>query len=192
MRHDISFVKLSGESASANVEAANDFIKNFQIRYSHYEKKDIFNCDETGLFYRLLPNKSYINKNEFGHGTKSDVKRISVLFCCSYMGEKLNPLFIGYSKRPHSLSKIDLKKAEIAYDFNKKAWMNTTIFCKWLNELNQKFKNENRKVLLLLDNCSAHLKIELSHVEMVFFSTKYDFYFATVRWWHYKNIQRLL
>jgi hypothetical protein len=115
-RHDITIRKLTGESASADINGAKSFVESFETVYSKYDNVDIFNCDETGLFYKLLPNKSYVNKKETGHGIKSDVRRISILFCCSSLGEKLNPLFIGHSKRPRPLSQVDFNKAGILYE----------------------------------------------------------------------------
>ena len=62
-----------------------------------YATKDIFNCDETGLFYRTLPTRSLVVK-----GGKQAKDRITVLLCASVSGEKLQPLVIGKSRNPRS------------------------------------------------------------------------------------------
>ena len=57
----------------------------------------------------------------------------------------------------------------IQYTHNKKAWMTAELFKNWLQKLNNKFKRENRKIILFLDNASSHPKIELSHILLKFF-----------------------
>ena len=47
--------------------------------------------------------------------------------------------------------------------------MTKLIFEEWMIKLNNDFKKENRKVLMLLDNCSSHVDLELSNIEIFFF-----------------------
>ena len=42
------------------------------------------------------------------------------------------------------------------YDFNKKAWMTATIFTSWVRKFDAEMVRQKRKVILFLDNCSAH------------------------------------
>jgi hypothetical protein len=100
-RHDLVVRKLVGESASANLLAAKDFLLRFPELIKGY-KKEIFNCDETGLFYKLLPDKSFMKRESSANNTKKDKNRISVLLCFSMKGEKLDPVFIGKSKMPRT------------------------------------------------------------------------------------------
>ena len=47
--------------------------------------------------------------------------------------------------------------------------MSSFLFDEWVKELDKKFEKENRKVILIVDNCSAHPIIEvLKAVELVF------------------------
>jgi hypothetical protein len=55
-----------------------------------YEYKDIFNADETGLFYKCLPNKTLKGKGESYSGEKLSKERSSVLLCSSILVEKEN------------------------------------------------------------------------------------------------------
>ena len=46
--------------------------------------------------------------------------------------------------------------------------MNTFLFDEWVKELDKKFEEENRKVILIADNCPSHPIIEdLKTVELV-------------------------
>lgn len=68
--------------------------------------------------------------------------------------EKLKPLIIGRSKNPRRFKGV--KSLETDYDFNKKAWMTSDIYGKWLQKFDNAMAKQNRKVLLFVDNCPAH------------------------------------
>jgi len=42
--------------------------------------------------------------------------------------------------------------------------MNAIIFQEYLQDFNEQMRNQNRKVLLLIDNASLHCKLNLSHI----------------------------
>ncbi|CAF1413160.1 unnamed protein product, partial [Rotaria sordida] len=95
-RHNISHRVISGESSSVDVTSVNDWIQRLPNITEYYEAKNIFNCDETGLFYKLLPDKPLTLDRESCKGGKKSKDRISILFCCNSTGEeKLKPLVIG-------------------------------------------------------------------------------------------------
>ncbi len=54
-RHGIRQLMLQGEKLSADKPAAEDFCSTFQkyVEDNHYTLNQIFNCDETGLYYKL-------------------------------------------------------------------------------------------------------------------------------------------
>ena len=54
-----------------------------------YNPQDIFNCDETGVFYRSLPDKTLACKGDSAKGGKLSKERLTVLFACSLSREKL-------------------------------------------------------------------------------------------------------
>jgi hypothetical protein len=63
-RHNINFRSLSGESAGADLEAAEDWKSKLNQVASEYPPENQFNADETGLFYRQMPRKSLVQKGE--------------------------------------------------------------------------------------------------------------------------------
>ncbi len=63
-RHAIDFGVLSGESADVDKQVVNDWKARIVELCKGYEDKNIFNCDETGLYFKGLPNKSLVNPNE--------------------------------------------------------------------------------------------------------------------------------
>ncbi|GAV08019.1 hypothetical protein RvY_17777 [Ramazzottius varieornatus] len=95
------------------------------------------------------------------------------MFRCSASGEKLPPLTIGRSKKPHAFTKakLDFKKAGCTWVSNKKAWITGVFFAFRLTEVN-KMKKQIRKILLWLDNASGHKVDSPSHVKFVFLLPK--------------------
>lgn len=53
-------LSIDGEKLSANPEASEDFITDFSefVEKNQLCSDQIFNCDETGLNFRLLPDKT--------------------------------------------------------------------------------------------------------------------------------------
>lgn len=89
---------------------------------------DIFNFDETGLFWRKVPTKTLATERM--SGTKVDKHRISVGVMTNADGtEKLPLLFISHAKRPRCFKKKDAPEHGFhEYYWNKKAWMTGGIF----------------------------------------------------------------
>lgn len=133
-----------------------------------YVLENVFNADETGLFYRALPKTSMVQKNDTRKGLKTVKERITVLLACSAMGEKLKPLVINRSETPRYLKNMDKKSLPVLYRWNRKSWMTTTIFEEWLRQINNKMKLQGRHILLLLDNCGAHPHLELTNIKLQF------------------------
>ena len=159
-RHAIVQKKICGESASVSTETCDLWIEHtLPTLLDGYELKNIINADETGLFYKLLPNKTLCFKNEPCHGGKHSKDRVTVLVGANADGsEKLPLLVIGKSKKPRCFKNVN--SLPVVYDASKKAWMNSTIFTSWLRQLDKRFARQQRNVLLLLDNCPAHPDVE--------------------------------
>jgi hypothetical protein len=72
------------------------------------ELQNVFNTDETGLFYRALPEKMFAYKEESCSGEKIVKELLTVLLCVSMSGEKLKPLVIRKSLKPRRFKGIYL------------------------------------------------------------------------------------
>jgi hypothetical protein len=129
---------------------------------AQYDLADVYNADETALFYRMPPNRTLASGPV--RGGRSDKTRITLLFCVNATGtDRLKPLVIGKARRPRCFAGIDMSRLpHIDYRANSKGWMTSEIFRSWLVGINARFRAEGRKVLLLVDNCSAHRTNELS------------------------------
>ena len=121
---------------------------------SNYELPDIYNADEFGLFFPALPSKSLHLKDEKCIGEKFSKVRLTGLAATNANGEKLPMFIIGKSKSPRYLK--NLKQLPCCYRRQKKSWMDSDLFEEWVRELDRKFEQQNRKVVLIIDNCPAH------------------------------------
>ncbi|XP_064468650.1 tigger transposable element-derived protein 6-like [Ornithodoros turicata] len=101
-------------------------------------------------------------------GGKHSKVRVTVLLCCNMDGSDRQKLFvIGKSAKPRDFR--SLYSLPVRYRSNSKAWMTKVLFAEWLVELDQEMARKGRKILLLLDNCSAHrVNPRLSNVELLF------------------------
>ena len=81
-RNDINLKTISGESSAVDEEVVENWKTNLKQHMKVFDFRDIFNFDETGVFYKLLPNKSYILKgnDHFGGKELKQVNNRFVLF----------------------------------------------------------------------------------------------------------------
>lgn len=168
-RHNIKFKVLSGQGASINDAVVNDWFGQLPGIIAQYSPCDIYNMDETGLFYKQTPNKSYVKFGEMSKGGANSKLRLTVALFANWAGAKENPIIIGNAKRPRSFGRIDIEKTHnVVWRSNKKSWMTAVIFNEILVSFNRKMRLEGRNVLLFLDNASCHPDVELSNVKLIF------------------------
>jgi hypothetical protein len=72
---------MAGESSAD--KKAEDFIVNvLPGLIEGYAAEDIYNADETGLFFKCLPDKTYGFSNEICHGGNKSKDRLTMMVCC--------------------------------------------------------------------------------------------------------------
>ena len=103
-------------------------------------------------------------------GKKKDKEQITVLLCMNAAGtDKLKPLVIRKSAKPQCFKNISKKNLGIKYEVNKKAWMKSDIFECWIKSLDDIFRQNHRRILLLVDNTASHIvREESEHVKIYF------------------------
>ncbi|GFW82733.1 tigger transposable element-derived protein 6 [Trichonephila clavipes] len=146
---------MCGESSSVDINVCSKWQNSLSDLIKEYEPRNIFNTDETGLFFKCLPEKTFTFKKEKCHGGKHSKERLTILLAVNMDGsEKITPLVIGKSAKPRCFKGINSFPTK--YRSNKKAWMTTELFNEWLISLNSDMKREKRHILLFLDNCTVH------------------------------------
>ena len=118
--------------------------------------EDIYNCDETALFWQLEPSKTLAQCPVIG--TKKSKNRVTILLTCNATGkDKLKPLFIHKYKNPHPLCDLSIEDS-VQYYWNKTAWMQQSIWLDYLKNLNKLMCLHYKKILLLVDNAPTYGK----------------------------------
>lgn len=82
-----------------------------------YDQKDIFNCDETEIFFRTLPTKTLALEGEKCVSRKIS-KELLTLLCANMAGELLKPLVIGKLTRLQCFSHVNVNKLPVTWRFN--------------------------------------------------------------------------
>ena len=73
---------------------------------TEYAPKDIFNADETALFYKAIPATIYAFQGEAIRGSKTPKDQLTLMLSTNMNGtEKLQPIVIGRVKQPTALKK---------------------------------------------------------------------------------------
>eukprot|EP00731_Ephydatia_muelleri_P011612 Em0006g506a len=126
---------------------------------SHYRPDDIFNFDETGLYYRQAPDRTLTTTTDV-RGFKKVKDRITVGLAVNVCGtERLKPIVIHKYKRPCCFGNSFNPDIVVSYYYNKKAWMRSEVFTDWSKKVNEQFLSQQRNCVMLLDNASSHGKL---------------------------------
>lgn len=168
-RHNISFKCISGEAADVNQEDVNQFMEKLPSMLLGYQPEDIYNADESGLFFRALPDKTLALKSKKCTGGKLSKERLTILFCVSMAGYKEELLVIGKANRPRAFKNLGVSDLPAVWKSNKKAWMTRDIMSEWLLQLDRKMGIQKRKIILFLDNAGSHPReLNLRNVKIIF------------------------
>ncbi|UYV75246.1 hypothetical protein LAZ67_12003090 [Cordylochernes scorpioides] len=130
--------RLCGEGASISPAIIDEHLTNLNsiLANSGYDPANIYNADETGLFFQLIPDRTLAHKDE----NCRDKQRL---------------LIIGKSAKPRCFRNFS-PHFYCTYTSNSKAWMTSNIFQEWLLQFNKQLVSEGRRILLLLDNATSH------------------------------------
>ncbi|CAB4402410.1 unnamed protein product [Rhizophagus irregularis] len=119
-RNGLQRVKFSGEANSAPIETLPEERVRLRALLAKYDKEDIYNANETGLFFRMEPNQTLSTGAVAGR--KMDKSRVSVLFCANATGShKIRPLVIGKSLNSRCFKNLNKSTLPVIYRANSKA-----------------------------------------------------------------------
>ena len=168
-RNGITFKTVQGETEAEDIQPLFEWQQQvLQLLLRQFSTDDVFNLDETGLFWRLLPNKTMSFRGERCTKGKKSKHRITLLAGANMSGTKKFPfLAIGKSNRPRAFKN---KEIPVKYKANRKAWMTAKLFEDVLREYNGLLDWQGRRVLLCLGNFSGHPpELQLDNIQLLFF-----------------------
>ncbi|MEL7079620.1 MAG: hypothetical protein AAGM46_27430, partial [Cyanobacteria bacterium J06582_2] len=169
-RKKVKNIRLTGEIHSADEVAAKEYPAAFRQLLEEkggYHPDCIYNMDEAGLYYKKMPNSTYLSKSvKRARGRKPDKSRVTVLFCVNQSGtHKVKPLVVHTARHPRCFKNLnDMADCPgIYWRSSKKAWITSQISKDWLvncfvPEARRQCRRNGHefKVVLTMDNCPAH------------------------------------
>ena len=142
-----------GDAGSVNMEDIEAELIEIREILKSYPTDDIYNMDESALFWKASPDATLAT--ETTAGVKTSKARITINLCCNASGNhRIAPWYIGTAAKPRCFSGINIKNLSMVWRHNQKGWMTAVIFKEYLLWFNQQM--HGRKVILLIDNFSAH------------------------------------
>lgn len=170
-RHGIRQLSIEGEKMSSNIAAGELFVGELRkiINDEKLTADQVYNCDETGLYWKALPTKTLAAANEASApGRKMMKDRITILACSNASGShRLKLALVGKSKNPRCFKNVNMEALPVHYFNQKSAWMNVDVFTQWFFDCfipavrKEQQKTNLNGAILLLDNAPAHPNIEV-------------------------------
>ncbi|XP_071482354.1 jerky protein homolog-like [Diadema antillarum] len=168
-RHGICGLFMRRESLSTTLRVVDFFLNQLEdvITDEELSREQIYNCGETGLFWKALPHCSLVGPEEkTATGHERSKERLTLLATANATGtHKLPLLLIGKSKNLRCFKNINTAALPVTYQSQKSSWMNGEIFSEWFHKnfvpavRNHQTQNGlPEKAILLLDNTPCHPK----------------------------------
>ena len=127
---------------------------------ARYSPNDIYNGDETALFYKSLPHRTYCFDGDKPAGSAKRKDRLTLLIITNMDGSDQRKLsVIGKSKTPLCLQKkykMQVKDMVVDWYASKDAWMTGEIHHQIMTKLNNEMRLSNHHILYVCDNASSH------------------------------------
>lgn len=161
-RHHVRSIALVGAAASADRSGTVAEMDALRQVLRGVEPRLIYNMDETGLFYRCLPYRSYVTARErrTARGSKAmrAKDRVTAVLCVNADGSHKLPIaVIGKAARPLCF-RPPAAPCPVPYFSQTNAWMDGPTMAAWFRTV---FVAEVRRVTtepvyLIMDNAPSH------------------------------------
>ena len=166
-RGQLRSLKVARENVLADSEVAEKFPKELKkiITEGGYSYKQVFNCDETAIYWKKLPSKTFISIEEQKvKGHKASKERFTLMPIINATGDAfLRPLLVYHSENPKALKGVDKNTLPIVFRSHPSGLNTQVIFAEYMSgyvsPFVEKYCRENNlenKGLVIIDNCAAH------------------------------------
>lgn len=135
------------------------------IEEGEYTPQQVFNVDETRLYWKRMPERTFLSVEEKAEpGFKSSKDRLMLLLGGNAAGDfKLKPLLVYHSENPRALKGFSKPNLPVIWRSSKKAWATRSIFQEWFTYFFcpaiEKYCAQNNltnRALLILDSAPCH------------------------------------
>ena len=162
---------VSGESGDVRGDTVQSWKERLPELLHGFKKENIWNLDETGCFWKTLPDRGFGQKEKECKGGKKSKQRLTVACIANAAGGKEVAVVIGRAENPRCFRGVNKSHLPVRYYSQKKAWMSAEILDKILTTINHKLSSTNRFILLFMDNAGCHpeeFKNRYSNIKIVF------------------------
>ena len=119
-RHSFRQHYIHDESGDTEIFNIDIILTTIKEKIAQYQAQDVYNMDETGLFYNLASD-TIISRRQI-EGAKKDKTCLTIAFTCNANGsDRLSSLFIDHVVRPCYFNKKTGEEHGFYYLHNKKA-----------------------------------------------------------------------
>ena len=173
LRHNIRKETVCGESAEVRGDTVQSWKERITEIIEGYSAENIWNIDETGCFWRALPEKGLGQRGKSCKDGKKSKQRLTIAFFVNAAGSKegMKPIVIWKSQNPQCFKGINHSQLPIKYYSQTKSWMTAELLYDILHQLNRKLQVSDRFILLLMDNAGCHppdISGKYSNIKVVF------------------------
>ncbi|XP_035214950.1 tigger transposable element-derived protein 1-like [Stegodyphus dumicola] len=166
-RYGLRNVLMYGEASSADNDAACRYVEEEfpnLISKGGYLPKQVFTVDETCLFWKRMPSRTFLFKDEVKRpGFKAYKDRVTVIMAGNAAGFKLEPGLIYEAKNPRALKNKNTALLPVFWMYNFKVWITKALTLEWFLhcfipqvKLYLAEKGLPFKALLLMDCAGGH------------------------------------
>ncbi len=155
--------KLHGKGNSNLPQCLTQRMEEIRSIYKEFPLSNIYNVDESGLFFRMGPWKTYLSVGKMRDIVRSTdfskhKDRVTTVLARNAGEYNLLPTFyIGSSEEPSCFRTGRLETEKRRYWSQKKGWMDSQGFQHWVKWwYNEVRARSNGPWLLIMDNCGGH------------------------------------
>ena len=114
-RYNVQKVAVSGESGDVSGVTVSAWKERLPEILREYDKKNLYNLDETGCFWKALPQQGFAEKGKQCRGGKKSKRRFTIAFMVNAAGEKVKPVVIWKSANPRCFRGFDKRQLPVKY-----------------------------------------------------------------------------
>ena len=133
--------RIVGEAGDVSTETVTSWMERINELIEGYSLEHIWNTDESGCFFKALPDKGLVQKGKQVKGYKKSKQRLTVAFFVNATGERVDQsIAIWKSKLPRCFKKLKdpSRPVNVHYFSNPKSWMTSEVMEAVLASFNRK------------------------------------------------------
>ncbi|KAM4020522.1 tigger transposable element-derived protein 6-like [Anomaloglossus baeobatrachus] len=166
-RHNISLHPICGARLEMREDDYGAAWKEWlQVTTAGYADSDIYNMEATGLLFKDIPDKTLQGKSAQCEGGRKAGNRLTVALCANLCGDKEPALVVHTTNLPGYSRSMHVSSLGVCRHTNRRAWMTPEIYRSFLESLNERMQQQERRIVLFVDSTPCHYTDQLPHVEV--------------------------